>query len=169
MENASRALLMAASVLLAVMIISVGVALFKSFGNSGKEIVSEIERARIAEFNNQFLKYYEAYDKKAENAQTVGITAHDIVTMANLAKKNNEEYQVADQSGYNENTFYIQIDVKNIKNFEKQSEQKLIEFLQENNLSKFTAYNNLIKDFYVSRVDVSTVTGRVMHVVILEK
>ena len=44
MENASKALLMVASVLLGLMIISVGVALFNSFGGSSASIMNKIEK-----------------------------------------------------------------------------------------------------------------------------
>ena len=47
MENASKALIMAASVLLGVMIISVGVVLFESFSGFAKDTTDKIEEARI--------------------------------------------------------------------------------------------------------------------------
>jgi len=56
MENASKALIMAASILIGVMIISVGVALFNSFGGFSKDIMTGIEETQVAEFNTQFLK-----------------------------------------------------------------------------------------------------------------
>ena len=58
MENASKALIMAASILLGVMIISVGVALFNSFVGFSSDITNEIEKKKIEQFNLQFLKYY---------------------------------------------------------------------------------------------------------------
>jgi amino acid permease len=50
MENASRALLIAASVLVGVMIVSVGVVLFSSFGNSSKDIIAKLEQNKTDEF-----------------------------------------------------------------------------------------------------------------------
>ena len=48
MENASKALIMAATVLLGVMIISVGVALFNTFSEFGRDTLQKVEDKRIA-------------------------------------------------------------------------------------------------------------------------
>ncbi len=122
MENASKALIMAASVLLGIMIISVGVALFNSFGGFSRDITSEIERRQIEEFNTQFLKYYGETteyneEKNRYEKQKIKVTTHDIVTLANLAKKNNTENQIETQNGKNQNSSYIQIElIKKYKN-----------------------------------------------------
>ena len=94
MENASKALIIAAGVLLGIMIISVGVVLFRSFGSSGAEIMGYIERVQVAEFNNQFYKYYGKVTNYNETTKqyeesTIKVTSHDIVSIANLAQKNN--------------------------------------------------------------------------------
>ena len=76
MENAARALTMAAGVLIGIMIISIAVYLFTSLGNTSSEIYSKVEQTKIDKFNSQFLKYY----------RLDTCTAHDIVSIANLAK-----------------------------------------------------------------------------------
>lgn len=120
MENASRALIMAASVLLGVMILTVAVALFRSFGNSGAQIIEEIEKNQIIEFNSQFLKY----------ANQDELTAHDVVSIANLAHKTNLEEEV--DKG---NILYIQVLANNFlpsnKNIEKCSEDELKKLLKQ--------------------------------------
>ena len=58
MENASKALIIAASVLAGVMIISVGVALFSTFSEFGKSTAEKVESDKIAQWNNTYLKYY---------------------------------------------------------------------------------------------------------------
>lgn len=83
MENASKALLMVAGVLVGVMILSLGVYLFSVFGDSSTEINRRLEQAQIDEFNSQFTKYANKSD----------LTIHDIVTVANLAKSNNANYE----------------------------------------------------------------------------
>lgn len=167
MENASKALLMAASVLLGMMIVSVAVALFNSFGGSSREIMNEIERGKIAEFNTQFLKYYgENYNTDTGEIEKIKITSHDIVTLTNLAKKNNIEYEVQEQNGKSDNSYYIQIDVKNTKNLEKLNEEKLIAFLQENSYKENTESET--KYYYIENIETSTITGRVIYVKILE-
>jgi hypothetical protein len=162
MENASKALIMAASVLLSIMIISVGVVLFDSFGNTGAKIISQIEETQISEFNSQFYKYYGKTTKynstigKYEQ-ETIKVTAHDIISIANLAKKNNEQYEF-DEIGKDENTNYVQIDFKNKKNLENWSEEDKIKFIEDNSMN-----GSEIKYFYCSSIELNSI-GRVMYV-----
>ena len=86
MENAARALTMAAGVLIGIMIISFAVYLFTSLGNTSSEIYSKVEQTKIDKFNSQFLKYY----------RLDTCTAHDIVSIANLAKNSNKYYELED-------------------------------------------------------------------------
>ena len=72
MENASKALLMAAGVLIGLMVISLGVYLFTQFGGTSAQIHNNIEESQIAQFNSQFTAY-QARDN---------VTIHDIVSMA---------------------------------------------------------------------------------------
>ena len=76
MENASKALMMAASVLIGIMIISLAVYLFTTFGASSKQLHEEIETNRLNEFNTQFTLY--------ENKIPVG------VLYTNLSNDNDE-------------------------------------------------------------------------------
>ena len=89
MENASKALIIAASVLVGVMIISVGVALFNSFSEFRRSTVQKVEDAKIAEWNNNYLKYYGNYTDDNGKEKPIQVTAHDIVSIANSAKQNN--------------------------------------------------------------------------------
>ena len=129
MENAARALTMAAGVLIGIMIISIAVYLFTSLGNTSSEIYSKVEQTKIDKFNSQFLKYY----------RLDTCTAHDIVSIANLAKNSNEYYELEEGSGYN---YYVNVSVmdyidnngskKTERNFEKLDEAKYTEFIQNN-------------------------------------
>ena len=74
MENASKALIMAASVLIAIMVLSLGVYLFSIFGGTSQEITNIITESQISEFNSNFTKYEGKTD----------IRAQDIVSVANL-------------------------------------------------------------------------------------
>ena len=58
MENASKALIMAAEILIGVIIISIGVFLFSSLGKYSADITADLEETQIAKFNEQFLKFY---------------------------------------------------------------------------------------------------------------
>ena len=94
MENASNALIMAASVLIGLVIISLAVYLFVSFGSTSAEIHEEKEQQTLNEFNAQFTSY--------EGKE--GITIYDVVSVANLATESNRYYEfskkTADGSDY---------------------------------------------------------------------
>ena len=141
MENASKALIMAAEILIGVMIISAGVYLFNTFGGYSADATKKIEQAQIDTFNNQFLKYYGSVTKddetkKPDVVEPIKCTIHDIVNLANLAKKNNSELGLNDETGYSDNTRYIQIDIKGSKNLEKKNEEDLTKLIKVNDLAK---------------------------------
>lgn len=97
MENASKALIMAAGILIGVIIITIGVYVFINFGDTSKEIQKQIDARVLAEFNNNFTKYEGSNE----------ITIHDILSLANFAKENNKNFE--DDSDY-----HIEIYIKNI-------------------------------------------------------
>lgn len=123
MENASNALIIAGTILIGVMIISVGIYLVNSFGSSSSQINKQIEDTKIAEFNYSFTKY--------EGQET--IKAHDIVSVANLAKENNNSRygEVIDSSS----PYYVKVKVKlsiggTPENFETKTESEYTTFLK---------------------------------------
>lgn len=156
MENASKALLMAASVLLGVMLISIGVYLFSIYGDYTSSMYARIESAQIDQFNTQFLKYYGARQTADESGtEQILCTAHDIASLANLAAQNNRENEVAqERQRYDQNpskqatTSYIQIKVEkagtvatgniranDLTNLEAwNQETKMLQFIRDNSL-----------------------------------
>lgn len=174
MENASKALIMAATILLGIMIISVGVALFNSFGGFSEEITKQIEETKIQEFNTQFLKYYGKITSTNEDTgktetNPIKITAHDVVTLANLASKNNVQHDVEEQIQRSDNTYYIQIELlKKYKNMEKLPENVLTDFIKENDMIYDSTNNLVTKYYYIANVEVSSKSGRVIYVQITE-
>lgn len=84
MENASKALIMAAEVLIGVMIITIGVAIFRNSAELAKNYENSQERTSLQTFNKKF----EIYQKMGI------ITIQDIVSAANLARQINEENDV---------------------------------------------------------------------------
>lgn len=128
MENASKALIMAATVLMGIMIISLGVYLFSVFGGTSKEISDRLYESQILEFNSQFTKYEGRTD----------IRAHEVVSIANLAIKNNKEYEdsplhyitiiLRNTAGYNSNNFELKSDLYSefIKNYSLKSDNVTI-------------------------------------------
>lgn len=96
MENASKALIMAAGVLIGIMILSLAVYLFATFGATSAEMHGQIEQDRINQFNAQFTSYEGKQD----------ITIYDIITVVNLAKDNNESYLLTSSTDSN---YYITV------------------------------------------------------------
>ena len=90
MENASKALLMAAAVLIGVIILSIGVYLFVYFSDYAIGVEDDVRTNQIAQFNSQFLSY-----------QGKELTIYDVITLANMAKDYNQENGYASgQTGY---------------------------------------------------------------------
>ena len=167
MENASKALIMAASILLGLMIISVGVALFNTFSEFSRDTLEKVEEKKLAEWNNNYLKYYGimAVEENGKYiSKPIEVTAHDIVSVANLAKQNNENYELENQSAYDENSYYVQVQVDKKNNFEKSTEQEKNIFLQENSLTE----ENETKYYKCTEVKISEVTKRVMYIKFVE-
>ena len=96
MENASKALLMAAGVLVGVLILSLMVTLFTSASMLSKDYDETKSAEAVQRFNANFIKY-------------VGkdLTIHDAVTISNFAKANgvsvlNAKYENMIRSDVNE-------------------------------------------------------------------
>lgn len=149
MENASRALLMAAGILVGLIIISIAVYLFTTYGQYSKETYEKMSDTQIDQFNSQFLKY-----------EGLSCSAHDVVSIVNLAQQNNIEYELQEQTAYSDNTFYVQVDIeKKQKNLEKKwsTEVEKITFLKKG--SEYTC----------KEIHISSVTKRVNYIVFAEK
>lgn len=126
MENASKALIMAATVLLGLMIISVGVALFQSFSDLGRDTIEKVENYKISEWNNTYLKYYGTTEvkesEKVLKTVPIQVTAHDIVSLINHARQyntNNFGEDMAQWPGKDENYLYVEIEIKDVRNRNK--------------------------------------------------
>lgn len=99
MENASKALLIAAAVLIAILIASLAVYLFTSMSESTANMYKRLEASEIAEFNQQFLNYNDRgltptgyKDTNGNGKKDVGeeetynpLTIQDVATIVNLA------------------------------------------------------------------------------------
>lgn len=155
MENATKALIMAATILISVVIMSLGTYLFVSFSNYSSEVDEEVRTNQIAQFNSQFLKY-----------QGREVTIYDILTVANLAKENNDNYELT-VSDANENTLYITIDVLNINHhFENETNT----FLKDKSKMQSQIIDNgdnkgELKKYICTDVHVSNVTRRVYKLI----
>lgn len=156
MENAAKALTMAAGVLIGVIIITIAVYLFTTLGNTSSEVYSKVEQEKIDKFNNQFLKY----------GGLANCTAHDIVSIANLAKNNNEYYELTEGSGYN---YYVNVNVIGQKNnLERESEEYYTNFIENNSTIRIAEEGQKeetkIKCFKCTNIKISDITSRVYEI-----
>lgn len=142
MENASKALLMAAEILIGVMIISIGVYLFSSMGEYSADIASDMQEAQITEFNNQFLKYYGTTSVNGGEPETIKCTIHDIVGVINLAQKINEQNGFTEIQPISDSTYYIQIDLqigaRTYRNLEAYDQSQLVNLIKNNSIEYIT-------------------------------
>lgn len=91
MENASKALIIAASALLLILMMSFTTYMFRKIGGDASDIYGELKDSDIAEFNQQFLNYADrGTQKDAENKWINPLKIQDVVSIINLAKSNNE-------------------------------------------------------------------------------
>lgn len=153
MENATKALIMAAGILIGIMVISLAVYLFTSFGKYGNSFSQKSYEKEISEFNANFTKYY---------GSNVTATIHEIITLANLAKENNTRYNL-DRNSVNiddENNYYIRVDLIPLKlNLQEEPEEDCYDILN--------AYTD--KVFECTEIKTSDITKRVKRIIFEEK
>lgn len=142
MENSSKALIMAAEILIGIMIISIGVYLFSTMGEYSADTTAELQETQINQFNNQFLKYYGTQTLDNGKTEPIKCTIHDIIGLVNLVKKINEDNGFTEVpqglESKRDTLHYIQIDlkigVKNYTNLETLTQSKLLEILKDNSI-----------------------------------
>ena len=84
MENASKALLIGGGVLIAILILSMGVYLFATYGSLGETYQQNLTSGEIKKFNSNFIKF------EGRN----NITAQEIVTLYKFIKSYNEKNDI---------------------------------------------------------------------------
>ena len=162
MENASKALIMAASVLIGVVIMSLAVYLFTYFSGSVNEMNSQIEQGQLQEFNNKFTSY---------EAKGKTLTIYDVITVTNLAKENNSHYGLIEQT---DNNFYIKVILQGTStSMELKTEKELTGILTnslelDNANDEITGANIKQLKKYECKVDLNKNTGRVNKIVFSE-
>lgn len=138
MENASKALIMAAEILIGVMIISIGVYLFNAMGNYSADTTAKMEETQIAQFNNQFLKFYGTSATNGSKPEPIKCTIHDIIGLANLANKTNVANGFEEVQEPSDNLYYIKIDLqigtKLYEHIETYNQTKLVELVKSNDI-----------------------------------
>ena len=163
MENASKALLMAAGVLLGLMIISLAVLLFTNFGGTSSQIHDNIEQNQISQFNSQFTQYI------GKN----NVTIYDVISMANLATENNKYYEfsrTANMPTGNDNYITVILDGTRIEyGTEETNENITSEYnsIIANRVSQISE-SNINLPTYDVQVQISDVTRRVFVVTCIQ-
>lgn len=160
MENASKALLMAAGVLMGVLILSLAVYLFANFRATADEATKLMYEEELAQFNN----FYLSYDGKTD------LTYYDVWNVVNKAKENNKKYGLTKQEG---NNYYVGVYLNNVEktntsSFGINNASKLNiggEVLQyKSNPSNPTGPPQMVLKEYTCKVSINNVTGRVSRV-----
>lgn len=176
MENVSKALIMAAEVLIGVMIISIGVYLFNEMGSYSAETADQIEEAQLAQYNNQFLKYYGTESDENGKNETIRCSIHDIVGVANLARKTNLANGFEGVQEPSDSNDYIKIELmpvtgSRVKHLEVASESMLTNIIKENDIKydsipTSVGTNKIIANtiyFKVTDVGIGEFTGKVNY------
>lgn len=143
MENASKALFMAAEVLVGILLLSLMATLFYIFNNYQDEVHNNQQAKEINSFNVQF----EAYYGKAVNEEIL-LTPHDVLTIYNLVKDYNSQFE----NQNNADAITIKGAISNNSNMDN--------FIK-NSLTKDDKY--IIKNMDYSK------TGRVKEITIIKK
>lgn len=167
MENASKALIMAAGVLIGIILLSLMVYMFTNFAITSAEVHKENEQNQLNQFNSQFTSY-EAKE---------GLTIYDVVTVANLATENNIYYEYPQASNIPKDNSYISVILKNSKlsgYHNRHIEKGYIDSRNDTYKQQITNYyNDLIKIAlnndgvngtlreYTCKTEISNTTGRV--------
>lgn len=83
MENASKALLIAGGILIAIIVLTMFIMMFNRISNIQKEQEEQIRIEQVVAFNNEF----EAYNKKV-------MYGTDVITLINKVAENNKKYSM---------------------------------------------------------------------------
>lgn len=174
MENASKALIMAAEILLGVMIISIAVYLFSTLGQYSKETTAKMEDAQIEQFNQQFLKYYGTSDTNGNKPEQIKCTIHDIVGLANLARKINVANGFEGEEEPSDGLQYVKIDLqtngKLYEHLEMYNQDELIELVKQNDLEVNPSTGNYETKYFICKEEpkISSITKKVNYMKFVE-
>ena len=162
MENATKALLIAAGVLIGIIILSIGVYLYSGISSYMSRTQDEIENNAIYKFNTQFLKY--------QTVEGEELSFQDVVTAANIAYENNYEGELIDE-GYvgDGNSNYVQVDIKGYVNPNSGDEVNTLYSNFERivgdsvQLAEWLKYNYSLK-YKCNTIEISTESKRVYRI-----
>ena len=143
MENAAKALLIAAGVLVGIIMLSIGVALFAMFSKQAKSYDKIISENEIQKFNSNFIVYLGETD----------ILAQDVVSAVNKAKEYSGQITV---EVYKKNGI-TRIDTTDPETFNSETflkDYKDITFECSGNDASYNAKGKIIKIKFTAKKDV---------------
>lgn len=142
MENAVKALYIAAGVLMGVMILSLAVVLYSNLQGYIENSNDQIRFNELTRFNTKYTKYI-----------NTGLTIQDIVTVAGEAYEDNSSYN-PDTSAWDENpnSLYVAIYLDGTR-IDTSIREKMVELLETNTENTYKCESN--------NVEYSDNTGRI--------
>ena len=146
MENATKALIIAGGMLIAMLIVGLLVFGYNQLRNVQESKIEEEEREQIVEFNKRF----EAYNKKV-------VRGYQMISLANLVYDTNTRYE---EQGYKD----VKITVNGLSSEDAENED-LVNYIQ-NNYDTFTSnQKNAFKQLYFecTNVEYDESTSRVLE------
>ena len=122
MENASKALIMAGGILIGILILTLAVYLFATFGTEASKVNDRIKEQQIEQFNSDFISYVDSDN----------ITIYDVITVANRAKEFNGKNNF---TALEDTNYYIKVSLNstptsypNLEQEDEKEYQKLLEY-----------------------------------------
>ncbi len=169
MENATKALMIAAGVLMGVMILSLGVSLYYSLSTYVKGTQETIDANALNKFNNSYLNYINvSKDEHGALEYNYKLNVQDIITVANMAIENNLKYELTSADA-GEKSYYVKVKADLYKTETDKDSFQLEDYLRTNRDEKI---QNILStyigehEYYCTNTDIkiSPVTGRVYEI-----
>ena len=177
MENASKALMIAAGALMGMLILSLAVYLYYSLGTYITANQENMNQNELNQFNTQFIKYINYEETTAGpidvNKIKFELTIHDVVTVANIAYENNKKYNMMSLTEtYDESTLYVTVnaEITELTDTTLSMSERKGAHLERNinaNSAEILANNNNIQTKFVCKINdikYSGFTGRVCSI-----
>lgn len=169
MENASKALLMGASILIAVLILGIATRFFGSASSVTKQYDKTMEATQISTFNSNFTKFAGAVVNEANNELQQYATIYDVISTANFAYNYNSKISL-DPENTSVDPALVRVDLKT------SNDSRIIQNLQNksnifNRLIQECHYINITypnaKNIVTYRINIvsNDATGKINHVV----
>ncbi len=180
-ENASNALMMAASVLIGLIVLSAFVLLFVSFSNSSARIEERLAETQIKEFNAHYEIY--SFSEEENGDATSRVSIYDIVSLINFTKQYNHDLYSKDEcEHYNQDSmpYYVEvyIDFASIRNkvgvssgfkpYQEADKETLNRFMRnayfDHESEGIGENEDNIYRFYCTGIEYNDITGRVVKI-----